>query len=150
MRKFLTLLTAAILVVFTVPSHASDYSDIIDSVMDLIEDEYAGGELTREELYEAALYGISSVLDNYSGYLDEEELNWLMDSLSGQLYGIGVQFHINENNYPEVIRVIKDSPAERGGLKSGDIFTHINGASTRGKTSDDVTQMIQDPEKMDI
>lgn len=118
---------------------------LLTDVMDLILEQYAGGEVTPEDLYEAALRGISDILDDYSGYLDEDDWQSLTGALSGKLTGIGVVMRRNTDNQAEIMRVLPDSPAAEGGIRRGDIILAVNGRPAAGLTLDEITAMILDP-----
>src|SRR5262245_55955138 len=44
-----------------------------------------------------------------------------------------------------VLTVYKGSPADRGGLKPGDVITHVNGRSIAGESSEESTTRIKGP-----
>lgn len=119
---------------------------LITDIMDLIMEQYVGSDVTPEELYEAALRGMSVILDDYSEYLDDDELSDLTGSLSGKLTGIGVVLRQNDDRQAEVVRVLPDSPAREAGLKRGDVIQTVNGKAVAGYTINEIVALITDPE----
>ena len=83
-------------------------------------------ELTDAELFEMAVWGMLSELDPHSEFLNLEARTELDDLAAGQFQGIGVQLTM-EGDYLTVVSPIDDSPADRAGVKSGDIILRING-----------------------
>lgn len=61
--------------------------------------------------------------------------------------GTGLVFRVEEKSqqYPLVMHVFKDKPAERAGLKAGDLIVAVNGLATIGKSAEDVRSMIVGP-----
>ncbi len=109
--------------------------------------QYYKFDITKEELYEKALRAaitehpevIESVmramlddLDAYSGYLTEEELLAYAGDLSSTFVGIGVTIE-ELDGYIKVIAPIKNSPAEKAGIITGDRIISVNGESIVGK-----------------
>jgi carboxyl-terminal processing protease len=152
MRKFLTVLLLIALISVSVPVRAAELSaedagETIGQVIDLIMSEYVGEELSQEMLYEAALHGIASVMDDYSEFLSDKDLESFTGELTGELFGIGTQLRQEEGEQPVIVRVFTGSPAEEAGLKRGDIITAVNNQTTNGKTITEVVDIILDPDR---
>jgi carboxyl-terminal processing protease len=152
MRRFLTVIALIALLSISTPVHAAglsseDAGGAIGQVIDLIMSEYVGEELTQQMLYEAALRGISAVMDDYSEFLTDEDLESFTSELTGELFGIGTQLRQEEDEQPVIVRVFAGSPAEEAGLMRGDIITAVNNQTTRGKTITEVVDIILDPAK---
>ncbi len=84
----------------------------------------------------AAISGLmKSTDDPYTSFLTPKEQKIMMEALqSSQFGGIGVVLEVDKanGNALTVIEPIEDSPAERAGIKSGDIITEINSVPTKG------------------
>ncbi|MBE6152576.1 MAG: S41 family peptidase [Firmicutes bacterium] len=88
------------------------------------------GELDENKLLDSALKGVLEAIgDPYTVYMDETEVNNFNIKLEGSYQGLGVEVFVNKNNNLEILTVLKNSPAESSGLKSGDIITKLNGES---------------------
>jgi carboxyl-terminal processing protease len=118
---------------------------LLGELIALIYNEYAGDPVTQQELLEAALYGISSILDPYSGYMNTQAMQQFTGGLAGRLTGVGVQIRMNESNRPEIMRVMPNTPAQEAGLRRGDIIISVNGRSTNRLSLDEVIGHIGDP-----
>ena len=90
-------------------------------------------EVNKKELIEAAIEGMYNYLDDdYSMYLDKEDTNDLEEQLNGEYTGVGIEITTiqdeqTKTSYVKINRVFKDSPAEKSGLKSGDIILKVDG-----------------------
>jgi len=96
------------------------------------------------ELIEGALEGMTDALDDpYTSYLGEQEAEKFNDSLSGDFEGIGATLTIVDN-LPEVSEApVKDSPADKAGLRAKDKILKVDGKETEGKELDTVVQTIR-------
>lgn len=84
-------------------------------------------DVEEEELLLGMSRGLFQGLnDPYSEYYTKEELDELSEQTTGELIGIGVIVGIKEEDIV-VISPIKDSPADRAGMKTGDIIAKVNG-----------------------
>ena len=87
------------------------------------------GDYDSDSLADGLLGGfVSGLHDKYSGYLNAEDSKDRSDRLSGAAEGIGITYM----KHPDmeafyVIRVYKDSPAEKAGLLRGDIIVSVDG-----------------------
>jgi carboxyl-terminal processing protease len=137
------------LIILPVPVHAYETSAsagrLLSQLIDLITDEYVGGEITRENLMEAAIHGMTLILDPYSEYMNAETYARFTGSMTGKLVGIGVQLQHGEDGLHKIIRVLPDTPARESGLMRGDIITMVNGQATEGLLLDEVITLIGDP-----
>lgn len=100
-------------------------------------------ELTTEELLDYAVKGMVDHLDPYSSLMKEEERTQLMHTVKGQFYGAGFEYKTSDNGFIEILKVLKDSPAEKRGLKTGDIVTSINNVSLSGAEAEFVKNLIK-------
>ncbi len=89
----------------------------------------------QKVLIDGAIKGMVDALgDQYSGYVEPEFYEFVDDSLSGEIEGIGVTItELEESGQVEVVNVMPGTPAEAAGLREGDIFIEVDG--------EDVTQL---------
>ena len=89
---------------------------------------YLGDISDEEKLIESAVKGyVAGLGDEYTEYLTKEEYEELMIDVNGDYVGIGI--YMTQDRYGNIIVLlpIEGSPAEEGGIKTGDIITKING-----------------------
>ena len=110
---------------------------------DTIMNEYYN-EVDGKKLIEGAKSGMLSVLeDQHTSYFNEEETEDFDAELAGTYYGIGAQIQLVEENKVQIIKIFDDSPAEKAGLKVGDIFVKIDGKSTDGLNASEVANILK-------
>lgn len=101
-------------------------------------------EVSDEDLRDGELKGMVAALkDPYSEYLTEEDLKEMNQETSGSFYGIGFTVYKNENNQIEVVSPIKDTPADRSGIKSKDIVVKVNGKNYTGDEMKEAIKVIK-------
>ena len=76
-------------------------------------------------LVENALRGAARSLDQHSAYLSADALNQFRVNTKGKFGGIGVIVTLKKNVL-QVVRVVSGSPAERAGVRGGDIILAID------------------------
>ena len=116
---------------------------------------YFGNDVENlsNQLIDDAIYGMTTQeADIHTTYLDAEYAKQFLTSMEGQLVGIGVQYSTATEDYI-VIKVFKDSPAEKAGLKAGDIIRKVDGVSieelediasaVKGKAGTEVVMSVQ-------
>lgn len=95
-----------------------------------IDDNYVE-DLDQQEMVNHAIKGMLVGLDEYSELLDQQSYEDLLSRSEGQFGGIGIEVSLSDDFFT-VVSVIKDTPAERGGILAGDIIRGINGSSAKG------------------
>ena len=83
------------------------------------------------ELVEVALDAVTASLDPHSAYLNPEELRESELVTSGEFGGLGLQV-TQEDGKIKIIAPIEGTPADRAGLKSGDVITDLDGKPVAG------------------
>lgn len=92
---------------------------------------YFGNDVENlsDRLIDDAIYGMTTQeKDIHTTYLDAEYAKQFLTSMEGQLVGIGVQYSTATEDYV-ILKVFKDSPAEKAGIKVGDIIRKVDGIS---------------------
>lgn len=132
-----------------------DAAGYIDEAVALIMSRYKF-DVEREDLYKSALKeiitqnpelldtafkGLFNELDDYSVYYTEDELNSFIDSMSGQVCGIGVLV-LADSEGLIVSNVYDNSPAKEAGIIQGDIITHAGEVYLGGMDIDLAKQHI--------
>ena len=123
-----------------------------------ITDRYAGEPVDRNTLIQGAIRGMIAALgDPYSSYLTSDEYRKSLQGISGQFEGIGAEIATQAGDGTQgctplgpdchllVTAALADSPAERAGLKSGDLVLETDGSSLDGLTVDGARDRIRGP-----
>lgn len=143
-KKIIALLLTLCMILSTGSVFAEEETvdlEKIEEILDVIEYNYKY-DVSKKELIDGAYRGILNVLDKYSQYYTKEEYQNFFDSLSGSIIGIGI-FIEEEDGFVRIISPIEGSPAEKAGLKSGDVITHIDGVDILETSYENAINMIQ-------
>lgn len=124
-----------------------------------ITDRYAGGPVDRKALVEGAIKGMIGALDDpFSQYLTPEEFRASLQSIASEIEGIGATIGTVDGSGTTsgcttlgadcrlaVVSPISGSPADKAGLRPGDVITKVDGSSLDGLTVDQATARIRGP-----
>ncbi|HBF0940975.1 TPA: S41 family peptidase [Clostridioides difficile] len=80
--------------------------------------------------------------DKYSGYYTKDEMENLINDSEGSYVGVGMYIGASKDGGLVVVPM-KDSPAEKAGVKSGDKLVKVNGKSVSYKNSDEAVRMMK-------
>lgn len=109
-----------------VQNHSQDYDyPLLMDVIETIETYYVK-PLPRQELIKAAIAGIFTHLDPYSGFLDRNEYRDLNDVNKGAYFGFGFEVATDKDKIV-IIAPFANSPAQRMDLRPGDTIIKFNG-----------------------
>ncbi|MDO8454420.1 MAG: S41 family peptidase [Sulfurimonas sp.] len=107
-----------------------------------IVEQYNVDNVNIETLIDKALEGMLVNLDAHSSYLSKDDYKKLKVQTNGEFGGLGITVGIKEGALT-VISPIEGTPADKAGLKSGDIILKINDASTISMTIDDAVAIMR-------
>ncbi len=97
---------------------------------------------STDKVYGAISGLVSSYKDPYTVFFPPQEAKLFNDQVKGSFGGVGMEVGM-KNGFVTVIAPIKDSPAEKAGIKAGDIVTEIDGKKTDLMDIDTAISMIR-------
>lgn len=126
-------------------SVVKDLDKVVDTYYAIVDNYY--GELDKDALIDGAVEGmIASVGDVFTSYTDSEGADIFSESINGSYDGIGctVATYTDGNM---VISVFDGSPADKAGIKVGDVIIKVDGISYEDKTSTELSEYIKNSGK---
>ncbi len=99
-------------------------------------------QVSDKKLLEDAIRGMLSGLDPHSAYLASEEYKELQEGTTGQFGGLGIEVGM-ENGFVKVVSPIDDTPAQRAGIKAGDLIVRLDDKPVKGMTLADAVKIMR-------
>lgn len=99
-------------------------------------------EVDDATLFNYAIEGMVTKLDPYSDYLSKDDFSELKIGTTGRFGGIGIEITM-EDGFVKIISPIDDTPAQRAGLKSGDLVIEVEGVSLKDKSINDAVKLMR-------
>ena len=118
-------------------------------VWDTIGSKYDGDIDYNKMLYGSIDGMVKSLGDPYTEFFNPDQAKQFEQELSGTFSGIGAEIGI-KNNRLTVIAPIPGSPADKVGLRTGDLINKINGESTSGMPLDTAVNKIRGKAGTDV
>lgn len=85
---------------------------------------------------------VAAAGDRYTVFMDKKETTAFMNSLNGQIAGVGCEIG-TRSDQPTILRIVPSSPAEQAGLKVGDVFISVNDESVYKADSATVAEKVR-------
>src|SRR3954471_12435243 len=114
------------------------------TVLGLVEDNYASDVDSDKAVY-GAIDGMLRTLDPHSKFFDPKAFNSLREDQRGKYYGLGITVTVRFGKVTVVSPPFLGSPAEKVGLRVGDVISQVNGQSTQGMDLNEVVSKLKGP-----
>ncbi len=102
-----------------------------------------------KKLLQDAVQGMLSGLDPHSSYLDADSFRDMRVETEGQFGGLGIEVTM-ENGFVKVVSPIEDTPAARGGVKTGDLIIRLDDKAVKGMTLTEAVRLMRGKPGSDI
>ncbi len=99
-------------------------------------------EIDDRTLLENAIRGMLANLDPHSAFVDGRDFDVLRETTTGGFGGLGVEVG-RENGHILVIAPIDDTPADRAGIRPGDLIIAIDNQPVRGMLPEDAASRMR-------
>ncbi len=97
---------------------------------------------TKDKLWGAIQGLAASYGDPYTVFMPPTEAKQFQDDIRGDFEGVGMEIGIKDGVLT-VVAPLKGTPAERAGLRAGDLILTIDGRSTDGLSTDEAVKLIR-------
>ncbi|MCD8544973.1 MAG: S41 family peptidase [Sulfurospirillum cavolei] len=105
-------------------------------------EKYYVDDLKIDDIVTKAIEGLLTNLDAHSSYLDEKHLKDLKIQTEGEFGGLGITVG-QKDGALTVIAPMEGTPADKAGVKAGDIILKINKQSTLNMTIDEAVNIMR-------
>src|SRR5690606_32741785 len=105
--------------------------------------------VSDKDLIHGAISGMLSDLDPHSAYLDAEAFRDMQTATQGQFGGLGIEVG-TEDGFVKVIAPIENTPAERAGVRAGDLIVKIDDTPTKGMSLNEAVKLMRGEPKTPI
>ncbi|MEK6793131.1 MAG: S41 family peptidase [Spirochaetota bacterium] len=125
-----------------------NYSRMLNGVYNTLREYYVDPDkATARKLMMGAIKGmLEAVEDPFTMYMDEKLTEELTTEMAGEFGGLGIQLGMNDDGWLMVMAPIEGTPAERAGIRSGDIIAEIEGKSTKGMAIEQAVRILRGKE----
>ncbi len=115
----------------------------VQEIMDLVKTKYVD-DVDMNALADTAIQAMLAKLDPHSVFIPAKDLQNVNEEMAGMFFGIGIEFNILKDSL-HVINVIKDGPADKAGIKTGDKFLQADGILISGnkKNTDSIRSILR-------
>ena len=132
------------------PASAQKYAPLIWQVWSDIDNYYVDrGAIDHQKMTYAAIQAMVDSLGDtgHTRFETPDEVKQEQQQLNGNYVGIGVELQPDPNGqYLQIYVTFPGAPADKAGLKPGDVIIAVNGKSVKGDTQDQLRSLITGPE----
>ena len=114
---------------------------LLDEVARHVRSEYVDA-VSGDQLDLAAVDGMIASLDPHSAFLDPAEYEAMRVSTSGHYSGVGIEV-AEQDGRIVVVTPIEGSPADRAGVRAGDVLLEIDGQPVEAGRLDDAIERMR-------
>lgn len=131
----------------TPPSNVNIDFKLFWQTWDLLTQEYVDKKaLDPQKMYYGAIQGmVASLGDPYTVFLPPGPQQSIKEELGGSFEGVGIELGYNKDNRLVVIAPLQDTPAEKAGIKAGDLIIKINGKDASTISLPEAVNQIRGP-----
>ena len=106
-------------------------------------------EVNPEELVKTSIDEMLKSLDPYTNFISEDQMEDFRFMTTGEYAGIGALIG-NQNGKIVISEPYEGFPAQKFGLKAGDIILEVEGKPTENMSTEDVSNLLKGPAKRPV
>ncbi len=103
---------------------------------------YYVDEPDPEELIKTGINAMLKTLDPYTVYISEKDMNNFKFTTTGNYGGVGSLIR-KKDDYILITNVYKGFPADKAGIRAGDLIIKVDETSIKGKSSNEVSDLLK-------
>lgn len=152
--KSVLIVVPLVLLSFMMSSYVDSYFEIsknLDIFITLFKELnlYYVDETKPGDLVEKGIDGMLESLDPYTTFIPESDIEDYRFMTTGQYGGIGALIR-KKDSLVVVAEPYEGFPAMKAGLLAGDIILEVNGKSTEGKSTSDISEVLKGQPKTEV
>ncbi len=117
--------------------------DLFGDVLERVRSQYVE-KPDDKKLIESAVNGMLTALDPHSAYLDAKSFRDMQVQTKGEFGGLGIEVTM-EKGVVKVVAPIDGTPAQRAGIQSGDLITHLDNQEIIGLNLEEAVEKMRGP-----
>lgn len=125
-------------------NHATS-ADLRATMRELLEWNQQTVDLPEHALLHEFGNGAMNTLDEFSSIIWPDQLRRFERNTRGSFIGVGIQIQLDERYNIKVVTPLEDTPAQRAGIRAGDLIKAVDGKSAIGFTLDQAVDVITGP-----
>lgn len=125
-------------------------NEIRNVVRDVVRQNRQTVRLPEEVILHEFGDGAMARLDEFSGIIWPDELRRFQRNTQGNFIGVGIQIQLDESLNIKVVTPLEGTPAQRAGIRAGDLIREIDGESTMGFTLEQAVDVITGPANTEV
>ncbi len=143
-RNLLILLLVLLLAAVCYPRvQQNRYTPVLAGAMNIVE-RRALEPVTDKELFEGAMQGMLSQLDDYSVYITPRNREKFYETIDQQFAGVGMEVGLDpDSKQLRVLSPVFGSPAYRAGILAGDRILRIGKSGAQGMSLQDAVSLLR-------
>jgi carboxyl-terminal processing protease len=146
-RKTAFILLLPLSLLFTVAAVQNDYFEIsknLDIFATLYKEvnAYYVDDVDPAKFMRTGIDAMLESLDPYTNYISEADMEGYRFQTTGKYGGIGALIR-KSGDYVIIAEPYQNFPADKSGLMAGDVILEVDGKSTFGKSTDDVSKILK-------
>jgi len=111
------------------------------AVFSMVKSDYVES-VDEKKLINDAIAGMVSSLDPHSQYFDKKSYKEFREGTTGKFVGVGIEI-AQEEGLVKVVSPIEGSPADRAGLKPGDLITKVDDTPMKGLSLNEAVKRMR-------
>jgi carboxyl-terminal processing protease len=111
------------------------------AVFSMVKSDYVE-PVDEKKLINDAIAGMVANLDPHSQYFDKKSYKEFREGTTGKFVGVGIEIS-QEEGLVKVVSPIEGSPADRAGLKPGDLITKVDDTSVKGLSLNEAVKRMR-------
>ena len=145
-KRIIKIIAVAVVLVGSF-AFAADHYFVVSKNIDVFSSLYSEvnmyyvDDVEPSKLMRTCVDGMLKTLDPFTNYFSESQIESARIQQGGKFGGLGIETKIM-NGYPVITAVWKNQPADKSGIKVGDIIKSIDGNSTKDRKQEEIDKFL--------